>query len=387
MMYSKKMLQGIELNSENFYKAAGLFEALKHHLSIKGVIKGIVPGRVFVSNDCASALLKSPQGIFLGGSTENNQFFEEANNLIKEELLPELASNGELDYVLFYPTDGKWDGITQIVMKDLLPMRSGRMTFTHNLSSIDVTAGNSIVPINSNFLQRQDLLGLSEVIDEILENWPSIEAYEDKGFGCVAIQYTDQGPTIISWCLTDWVVDDECEIGIETDKNYQGNGWARKTALGVLALAKQRGIRKVGWQCWSNNIASQRTALSVGFKLLADFPVLFGWNYPLNNLLVNGNHYMRGDHKYDVEKDYARAAWSYAQALDKGWDWNGDIALYWNAACMFYLSGELEKAKHYYKKAKEKGWRDIHQPHYHEYVYREEDSEQIARILSESLKN
>lgn len=107
------MLQGIELNSENFYKAAGLFEALKHHLSIKGVIKGIVPGRVFVSNDCASALLKSPQGIFLGGSTENNRFFEEANNLIKEELLPELASNGELDYVLFYPTDGKWDGITQ----------------------------------------------------------------------------------------------------------------------------------------------------------------------------------------------------------------------------------------------------------------------------------
>jgi len=92
------------------------------------------------------------------------------------------------------------------------------------------------------------------------------------------------------WCLTDWVIDDECEIGIETDKNYQGNGWARKTALGVLALVKQRGIRKVGWQCWSNNIASQRTALSVGFKLLEDFPVLFGWNHPLNNLLVNGNH-------------------------------------------------------------------------------------------------
>lgn len=69
MMYSKKMLQGIELNSENFSKTASLFEALKHHLSIKAVIKGIVSGRVFVSNDCASALLISPQCIFLGGST------------------------------------------------------------------------------------------------------------------------------------------------------------------------------------------------------------------------------------------------------------------------------------------------------------------------------
>ncbi|MGN7478764.1 GNAT family N-acetyltransferase [Solibacillus silvestris] len=387
MMYSKKMVQGIELTSENFHKAADLFETLKHHLSIKGVIKGTIAGRVFLSNDCASALLTSPQGIFLAGSTENNGFFEEVHHLIKEELLPGLASSGELDYVLFYPADEKWDGVLKIVMKDLLPMRSGRMTFIHDLSNIDVSTCNSIIPVNSNLLQRQNIIGLSEVINEILENWPSIEAYEANGFGCVAVLHTDQGPTIISWCLTDWVVDDECEIGIETDENYRGNGWARKTALGVLELAKKSGMRKVGWQCWSNNIASQRTALSVGFKPFADFPVLFGWNHPQNNLLVNGNHYMLGDHKYGVEKDYARAAWSYAQALDEGWDWNGDMVLYWNAACMFYLTGELEQAKHYYKKAAEKGWKDIHQPHYHEYVYREEDSEQIARILSESLNN
>ncbi|WP_409271602.1 GNAT family N-acetyltransferase [Neobacillus sp. SCS-31] len=385
MMYSKNMVQGIELTSEDFYKAAGLFEALKHHLSIKGVLKGTLPGRVFLSNDCATALLTSPQGLFLGGSTENSLFFEEANTLIKEELLPKLASNGELDYVLFYPTDGKWEGILQIVMKDVLPMRSGRMTFTHNLSGIDAPADDSIIPIDSDLLKREDVIGINGVINEILENWPSLEAYQNKGFGCAAVQDTEDGPAIISWCLTDWVVEDECEFGIATDKNYRSNGWARKTALGALSLAKQRGIKRVGWQCWSSNIASQRTALSVGFKLHADFPVLFGWNNPLNNLLVNGNHYMCGDRKYGVEKDYARAAWSYAQALDQGWDWNGDVALYWNTACMFYLSGEKEQAKHYYKKAKAKGWRDIHQPHYHEYVYREADSEQIARILSESL--
>ncbi|WP_325175841.1 GNAT family N-acetyltransferase [Paenibacillus profundus] len=384
MMYSKNMVQGMELTSENFYKAAGLFEALQQHLSIKGVITGAVPGRVFLSNDCVTAVLTSPQGIFLGGSPESNLFFEEANKLLKEELLPKLASDGELDYVLFYPLDTKWEDALEVVMKDILPMRSGRMTFTHDLSSIDAPFEDGIVPVNSNLLKRQDLVGLDDVIQEILEGWPSLEVYEDKGFGCVAIQDTDEGPTIISWCLTDWVVENECELGIQTDERYRGNGWARKAALGALSLAKQRGITRVGWQCWSNNIGSQRTALSVGFKLLADFPVLFGWNLPLNNLLVNGNHYMRGDMKYGVEKDYARAAWCYAQALDKGWDWNGDVALYWNAACLFYLIGEKERAKHYYKQAVDKGWIDIHQPHYHEYVYREEDSEQIARILAGS---
>jgi len=383
-MYSKKMVQGMELTSENFYKVTGLFEELKQHLSIKGVITGVYPGRVFLSNDYTTALLTSPQGIFLGGNLNNNLFFEEANQLLKEELLPKLASNRKLDYVLFYPSDGKWEGVLEIVMKELLPMRSGRMTFTHNLSNIDSPTDSRIVPLNSNLLKRQDLIGLDGVIHEILEGWPSLEAFEDKGFGCVAILDTDEGPKIISWCLTDCVVEDECELGIETDENYRGNGWARKTALGALSLAKQRGIKRVGWQCWSSNIGSQRTAISAGFKLLVDFPVLFGWNLPLNNLLVNGNHYMRGDRKYGVEKDYARAAWSYAYALDKGWDWNGDSALYWNAACLFYLIGEKERAKQYYKKALEKGWISIHHPHYHEYVYREPDSEQIARILAES---
>lgn len=167
------MVQGIELTSENFYKVESLFEELKHHLSIKGVISGAVSGRVFVSNDYSTALLINPQGIFLGGSPDNSLFFEEANKLLKEELLPQLASDGELDYVLFYPSDEKWwAGTLEVVMKDLLPMRSGRMTFTHDLSNIDDHTDKSIVPVNGSLLKRQDLIGLDDVIHEILEGWP-----------------------------------------------------------------------------------------------------------------------------------------------------------------------------------------------------------------------
>ncbi|CAM4269738.1 acetyltransferase [Bacillus manliponensis] len=382
MLYSENLVHGTELTSENFYKVTDLFRDLKHHLSIKGVITGVVPGRVFLSNDCSTVLLTNPQGIFLGGSAENTLFFQEINKLLKEEILPTLASNGELDYVLFYPLRRKWELIIDVIMEGLLPMKSGRMTFIHDLSDINTFTDSNIYPIDCNLLKQHNLIGIDAVTSEILDNWPSLEAYEEKGFGFVAIQNMNGCPTIISWCLTDWVVEDECELGIETDENCRGKGWARKTALATLSLAKQKGIKKVGWQCWANNIGSQRTALSVGFKLLTDFPVLFGWNHPLNNLLVNGNHYMFGDMKYGVQKDYARAAWSYAQALDQDWDWNGDAALYWNAACCFYLIDEKERAKQYYKKALKKGWINIHSPHYHEYVYREPNSEEITRILN-----
>ncbi|RUT41968.1 GNAT family N-acetyltransferase [Paenibacillus anaericanus] len=384
MTYSNHLIHGNELTSESFSKTAGLFVNLKHHLSIKGVISGLIPGRVFLSNDGRTALLMNPQGFFLGGSPKNTLFFIEVNELLSKELLPSLATRGELDYVMFYPSnDDSWIEALELVTRTLLPLRSERMTLTFDMNNTPNTLNDYIVPVDASLLKRQDLIGLDDVISEIDGGWPSLEAFEDRGFGCVAIQSTDEGLTIISWCLTDWVVGSECEVGIQTEERYRGNGWARKTLLGALLLAKQKGITRVGWQCWSNNIGSQRTAMSVGFKPLADFPVLFGWNHPLNNFLVNGNYYMRGDIKYG-SKDYARAAWSYAVALDKGWDWNGDATLYWNSACLFYLIGENDRAKQYYQKAIEKGWKNIHVPHYHEYVYREVDSEEIAGKLAEA---
>lgn len=92
MKYSNHLIRGKELTSESFGKAAGLFDDLKHHLSIKGVISGLISGRVFLSNDGLTALLMNPQGFFLGGSPKNILFFIEVNELLSTELLPSLTS-------------------------------------------------------------------------------------------------------------------------------------------------------------------------------------------------------------------------------------------------------------------------------------------------------
>lgn len=90
---------------------------------------------------------------------------------------------------------------------------------------------------------------------------------------------------------------------------------------------------------------------------------------------------MAGHEKYGLNKDYAHAARCYAQALDKGWDWGGDPVLYWNVACMFYLTGETERAVHYYQKAIEKGWLDRDKSDDPFYIYQGEDSGEIGRVL------
>lgn len=139
---------------------------------------------------------------------------------------------------------------------------------------------------------------------------------------------------------------------------------------------------RTGWQCWADNYGSIATAKSVGFELFSEFPVLFAWTEQLNNMLVNGNYYMTGRENLNISPDYERSAWSYSQALDKGWDWGGNASLYWNCACMHYKSGQKERAKHYYRLALEKGWNGI-EPHINNpYVYTDIDSEEILFNLA-----
>lgn len=107
-MFAQRMVQGTELTTDCFHSATNLFDAMMHHVSIKGVIAGVIPGRVFLS------------------------------------------------YVLFYPTDEKWDDILDIVMKDVFPMRSGRMIFTHHLQDLSPPADDHIVPIDSTFLKGKN---------------------------------------------------------------------------------------------------------------------------------------------------------------------------------------------------------------------------------------
>lgn len=98
--------------------------------------------------------------------------------LLQEILLPQLASKGKLDYVLYYPTDEKWEAALETVMKDVQPMKSGRMTFTQHLDSVASPLGEDIVAIDRELLKQRHLAGLEDIIHEILDGWPSQAAYE-----------------------------------------------------------------------------------------------------------------------------------------------------------------------------------------------------------------
>lgn len=372
-----------KIREEHLEQAEIIFRDMNHHVSIEGVLRGELLGTLELSEDGATAMLTSPQGIFFGGNAGNVLFLQKMNAKLRDVVLPRRYAERELDYVVFYPNREEWENGIEIALLDLYSMKSGRLTLTHDLERVEETPADGSVIVDESLL-RQDWDGVDGIIHEILKGWPSIEAFLHRGFGCAALTETDRGVAIIGWCLTDWVVGDVCEFGIETDAAYRMQGWGRKMAAGALSLAKRRGIRRVGWQCWHSNEGSWHTALSAGFTRMNEHTVRFGWTHPLSNFLINGNYYMRGDVRYGVMPDYARSAWSYAQALDQGWDWNGYPAVYWNAACMHYLTGELERAKYYYGIAVAKGWKGLQSLTDRRYVYNGEDSTAIENELSVS---
>ncbi|MGH4125585.1 MAG: GNAT family N-acetyltransferase [Clostridium sp.] len=370
----------MELNKSEFREVENLFKDFRHHISIKGVIDGYVEGRIFADINRLSAVAVTPEGIFLSDGLKNEAFSREMNTVIKADILPKYEEEDALDYVVFYSPNNNCENQLNIMFDGLNPMKSKRMTFSNDMLNVETVLSEGIYSLDKELFTKTELLGLDWVIDEILDGWVSVDDFLSRGFGCVAIV----NDKIIGWCLTDWVVGDECEIGIETHPKYQKQGFGRKMANATLALAKNMGMKRTGWQCWTDNAGSIATAKSVGFKLLKEFEVFFGWANKLNNMLINGNYYMFGKTNLNIgPADFKRSAWSYSQALDKGWDWDGDPSLYWNCACMFYKSGEIKQAKHYYRLAIEKGWHGI-EPHVNNpHVYTEHDSKEILICLTE----
>jgi GNAT superfamily N-acetyltransferase len=86
----------------------------------------------------------------------------------------------------------------------------------------------------------------------------------DRGFGFAVVT---EG-RIVSWAMSDCVVHNKAEIGVYTMPEYrrQGLGVCAASAAVEFALGERK-IELIGWHCNEGNIASQKTAEKVGFKL------------------------------------------------------------------------------------------------------------------------
>lgn len=100
-------------------------------------------------------------------------------------------------------------------------------------------------------------------------SWNSSEDFLSKGKGyCVIIN-----DTVAAWPFSSAISDEEIDIGVETNENYWGMGFATIAAKTMIKYILSENKKPV-WACHSQNTASAKLAEKIGFKKVSECSII-----------------------------------------------------------------------------------------------------------------
>jgi len=263
-----------ELRKSDYYKVRHLLKELSFTLSDDAVMKGIRPGKICVDdvkNPKTAFVWAKPSEFCLAGYPDNDQFNSSLQNLIVEEIAPELLSRN-LNFSVVFCCSDVWDSKIQFIFKSLSSTKKYRWLHAFKKRKVSwkvvVPSGFRAERIDEVFLESKNLLNINKVIDYIIFNWDSIYNYIQKGFGFCLVC----GDEIVSWCISGNNVGKKCKLTIGTDEKYSNKGFASLTVSVFLSHCIKNNLKPV-WHCGTENLPSIAVARKMGFEKESIFPV------------------------------------------------------------------------------------------------------------------
>lgn len=100
-------------------------------------------------------------------------------------------------------------------------------------------------------------------------SWSSAEEFLSKGKGyCVVIN-----DTVAAWAFSAAISDEEVDIGVETNENYRGMGFASTASIAMINYILAQNKKPV-WACHFQNTASAKLAEKIGFKKVSECSII-----------------------------------------------------------------------------------------------------------------
>jgi RimJ/RimL family protein N-acetyltransferase len=297
-----------ELGAADRAAARSLLTGEEQDLYITAVLEDTCRGTVWVDDrSCPrTALLVTPEGHFLIGERPEGEAAQALTRLLAETLLRG-REQGWWCLCLAYPGE-EWQDLIATAVAAGFPVWFRRPYFVCRQLKIDwrvgMPEGFTMARLDAPLLARDDLTNVSRLRDWASEDFGSIPAFLERGFGFCAIR----GQDIASWCLSDCVSGHRCEIGIHTAEAFRRRGLAARTAAAAVEHCLANGLTHIGWHTWSGNIGSAATARAVGFEQVGNGHAVHVWFGEIDSLLVQGNIHL-------TEGRYAAAAECYQRAL------------------------------------------------------------------------
>jgi RimJ/RimL family protein N-acetyltransferase len=341
-----------ELKPNEYHKARPLFQAFDYSLSLPAALAGDNPGRIFVDDveNPQVAFALTVEGYFLSGDPDNPAAVETAGNFLREKIFSGEVYLDDDTNLSLAVTPPQWEARLPKMIPTHEVEKLPRYHYLCQELAFDWRAhlpvGYQVRAFDQALLDDPDL----EIPEAIIEwacieiRWGSWDHYLRHGVGTCVLH----GDKVAAVSQPDCFAGDQIDIGIYTLPEYRRKGLAAVAAAANVEAAIQRGYRKVGWHCNTENIGSWKTAEKVGFKRHKTYDYYFYIFDEIDHLAELGWFYFK-QAQYQKTVDYYERVFA---ARDDHPDY-----YYHLAAVAWAALDEAEKALQYLNAAVDHGWR------------------------------
>ncbi len=244
------------------------------HLLLAAVIAGNSPASIWADDPRqprTAYLWDQAYSHYLLGATDAPALV----NLVRDQLQPQMQTRGINLFKLYYAGED-WLPAIEAAYPQADLKHLERVTYRLDDFKLpdwvaQIPAGFAVEPIERARLEDGTLTHADNLIEEIENNWRSLEMFFRVGFG----YWVREGKNIAGWCTVEQVSADRCGLGVETIESYQGRGLATLTAAACTAECLRRKMTP-HWDSWARNTPSVRVAEKLGYRLMQHYRTYLG---------------------------------------------------------------------------------------------------------------
>ena len=341
----------IELEPREYHLALPLTCQMDYCLAARSVALGMSSGTIHVDrlSDPQTVLVRTGHRWHLiGGDPLDERARSDVGYLLREIIWPQAQQEGGEALVLYY-TPAAWRGCLPHLLPAGNPISAERRYLELDTSTESAALwlpnGFCLRSVTREAVEDAHLQGRDDLLEEMQSERASPDEFLQKSFGILAVH----GNQLAGWCLSEYNVSDRCEVGIATMRRFRRQGIATAMATAFVAQARAFGFTRIGWHASAENTASLATAARLGFREVKSFEVLVAYFDPTLDLAAKGDACFRMG-------DYAQAAEWHERALAMG---DAPLWAYWNGACAWAHSGDLDRSLALLSQAVDRGFREV----------------------------
>jgi RimJ/RimL family protein N-acetyltransferase len=252
-----------KVESKDFVELAPFAEKMPQYMGLRAIVEGSCPHAIIFQDSVSdSAIISLNSRLYLFGEAGEVAFA----STLKWHVFPLMRQKSAYSVLHYSPESLKETIPTALSTQN--PHYDERLTLILEKPPkvFELPIDYQVAEVNEALLANTALENHAALVEECCSERPSVEDFLAKSFGLCLIK----DGALVGWCLSEYNNSQGCEVGIEINEDYQKQGLGSALASAFAQLAQERGIKRIGWHCWKDNLPSVALAKKLGFELAAE---------------------------------------------------------------------------------------------------------------------